>query len=47
LPYLEQPIPALLVPPAGQVTPPDVLATHSAWVKASKEIAPDVLSDTP
>ncbi|GKD85734.1 hypothetical protein Tco_1356888 [Tanacetum coccineum] len=39
LPYLEQPIPALLVPPAGQVTSPDVLATHSAWVKASKEIA--------
>nr|GEU82750.1 hypothetical protein [Tanacetum cinerariifolium] len=25
------------VPPAGQVTPPDVLATHSAWVKAQKE----------
>ncbi|GKA70430.1 hypothetical protein Tco_0776569 [Tanacetum coccineum] len=38
LPYLEQPIHALPVPPAGQVTPPDVLATHSAWVKASKEI---------
>ncbi|GJS62092.1 hypothetical protein Tco_0656876 [Tanacetum coccineum] len=39
LPFLEQPIPALPVPSAGQVTPPDVLATHSAWVKASKEIA--------
>ncbi|GJZ54403.1 zinc finger, CCHC-type containing protein [Tanacetum coccineum] len=26
------------VPPAGQVNPPDVLATHSAWVKASKKI---------
>ncbi|GJX53711.1 hypothetical protein Tco_0282080 [Tanacetum coccineum] len=38
LPYLEQPIPALLVPLAGQVTSPDVLATHSAWVKAWKEI---------
>ncbi|GJX50964.1 hypothetical protein Tco_0277809 [Tanacetum coccineum] len=39
LPFLEQPIPAMPVPPAGQVTPPDVLATHSAWVKAQKEIA--------
>ncbi|GJV08795.1 hypothetical protein Tco_1346451 [Tanacetum coccineum] len=38
LPYLEQPILALPVSPAGQVTPPDVLATHSAWVKAFKEI---------
>ncbi|GJT22375.1 hypothetical protein Tco_0892312 [Tanacetum coccineum] len=27
------------VPPAGQVLPPDVLNTHTAWVKASKEIA--------
>ncbi|GKA01831.1 retrotransposon protein, putative, ty1-copia subclass [Tanacetum coccineum] len=26
-------------PPAGQVTPPDVLTTHQAWVKAQKEIA--------
>nr|GEV89420.1 hypothetical protein [Tanacetum cinerariifolium] len=26
------------VPPAGQVLPPDVLNTHIAWVKASKEI---------
>ncbi|GKF50173.1 hypothetical protein Tco_0146640 [Tanacetum coccineum] len=39
LPYLDQPIPALPIPPAGQVTPPDVLATHSAWFKASKEIS--------
>nr|GEZ53103.1 hypothetical protein [Tanacetum cinerariifolium] len=39
LPFLEQPIPAMPVPPAGQVTPSDVLATHSAGVKAQKEIA--------
>ncbi|GJS21544.1 putative retrotransposon ty1-copia subclass protein [Tanacetum coccineum] len=39
LPLLEQPIPAMPVPPARQVLPPDVLATHSAWVKASKEIS--------
>ncbi|GJW26216.1 retrotransposon protein, putative, ty1-copia subclass [Tanacetum coccineum] len=38
LPYLEQPIPAMPVLPAGQVLPPDVLNTHTAWVKASKEI---------
>ncbi|GJS33429.1 hypothetical protein Tco_0531811 [Tanacetum coccineum] len=38
LPFLEQPIPAMPVLPAGQVLPPDVLNTHSAWVKASKEI---------
>ncbi|GJS73777.1 zinc finger, CCHC-type containing protein [Tanacetum coccineum] len=38
LPYLEQPIPAMPVPPAEQVLPPDVLNTHTAWVKASKEI---------
>ncbi|GJX14003.1 zinc finger, CCHC-type containing protein [Tanacetum coccineum] len=38
LPFLEQPIPAMLVPPARQVLPPDVLNTHTAWVKASKEI---------
>ncbi|GKE47486.1 hypothetical protein Tco_1478744 [Tanacetum coccineum] len=38
LPYLEQPIPAMPIPPAGQVLPPDVLATHTNWVKASKEI---------
>ncbi|GKF83661.1 hypothetical protein Tco_0248559, partial [Tanacetum coccineum] len=39
LPFLEQPIPVMPVPPARQVTPSDVLATHSAWVKAQKEIA--------
>ncbi|GKC58747.1 zinc finger, CCHC-type containing protein [Tanacetum coccineum] len=38
LPFLEQPIPAMLVPPAGQVLPSNVLNTHTAWVKASKEI---------
>ncbi|GJX01599.1 zinc finger, CCHC-type containing protein [Tanacetum coccineum] len=38
LPFLEQPIPTMPVPPAGQVLPPDVLHTHSAWVKALKEI---------
>ncbi|GKC67343.1 retrotransposon protein, putative, ty1-copia subclass [Tanacetum coccineum] len=38
LPFLEQPIPSMPVPPAGQVLPPDVLNTHTAWVKASKEI---------
>ncbi|GJZ47635.1 hypothetical protein Tco_0601467 [Tanacetum coccineum] len=39
LPFVEQPIPAMPVPPARQVLPPDVLNTHNAWVKASKEIA--------
>ncbi|GJS25050.1 zinc finger, CCHC-type containing protein [Tanacetum coccineum] len=38
LPFLEQPIPAMPVPPAGQVLPLNVLNTHTAWVKASKEI---------
>ncbi|GKC60847.1 zinc finger, CCHC-type containing protein, partial [Tanacetum coccineum] len=38
LPFLEQPIPALPVPAEGQVLPLDVLNTHTAWVKASKEI---------
>ncbi|GJT97353.1 retrotransposon protein, putative, ty1-copia subclass [Tanacetum coccineum] len=38
LPYLEQPIPAMPVPSAGQVLPLDVLNTHNAWVKASKKI---------
>nr|GEV85918.1 hypothetical protein [Tanacetum cinerariifolium] len=32
------PIPAMPVPHAGQVLPSDVLNTHTAWVKASKEI---------
>nr|GEU96562.1 hypothetical protein [Tanacetum cinerariifolium] len=39
LSYLEQPIHAMPVPLKGQVLPSDVLNTHSAWVKASKEIA--------
>nr|GEZ31397.1 hypothetical protein [Tanacetum cinerariifolium] len=39
LPYLEQPIPAMLVSPAGQVLHPDVLNTLTALVKALKEIA--------
>ncbi|GJZ20299.1 hypothetical protein Tco_0556889 [Tanacetum coccineum] len=39
LPFLEQPIPAIPVPAAGQVIPLDVHNTHTAWVKASKEIA--------
>ncbi|GKC54478.1 zinc finger, CCHC-type containing protein [Tanacetum coccineum] len=38
LPFLEQPIPAMPVPPEGQVLHLDVLNTHIAWVKASKEI---------
>nr|GEV78234.1 hypothetical protein [Tanacetum cinerariifolium] len=38
LPFLEQPIPAMPFPPAGQVLPLDVLNTHTAWVKAQKEI---------
>ncbi|GJX79323.1 hypothetical protein Tco_0327472 [Tanacetum coccineum] len=38
LPYLEQPIPTMPIPPAGQVLPSDVLTSHSNWVKASKEI---------
>ncbi|GJV66129.1 hypothetical protein Tco_1476957 [Tanacetum coccineum] len=36
--FLEQPIPAMPVPDEGQVRPPDVLNTHTTWVKASKEI---------
>nr|GEX18389.1 hypothetical protein [Tanacetum cinerariifolium] len=39
LPFLEQPIPTLLVPPAGQANPSDVVTPHQAWVKAQKEIA--------
>nr|GEU42438.1 hypothetical protein [Tanacetum cinerariifolium] len=39
LPFLEQPIPAMPVPAKGQVLPLDVLNTHTAWVKTSKEIA--------
>nr|GEV33754.1 retrotransposon protein, putative, Ty1-copia subclass [Tanacetum cinerariifolium] len=39
LPFLEQPIPVMPVPPTGQVLPSDVLNTHTAWVKALEEIA--------
>ncbi|GJZ67652.1 hypothetical protein Tco_0630892 [Tanacetum coccineum] len=46
LPFLEQPIPALLVPAKGQALPPDVLNTHTAWVKAQKEIAGLMLMTT-
>ncbi|GJX29675.1 retrotransposon protein, putative, ty1-copia subclass [Tanacetum coccineum] len=38
LPFLEQPILTLPVPPAGQVIPPDVVTMHQAWVKAQKRI---------
>nr|GEW15480.1 zinc finger, CCHC-type [Tanacetum cinerariifolium] len=37
--YLKQPIPSVPVAPAGQQVAPEILATHSAWVKGSKEIA--------
>ncbi|GKD00032.1 hypothetical protein Tco_1170306 [Tanacetum coccineum] len=37
LPFLEQPIPVLPVPPQGQANPPDVITKHQAWVKAQKE----------
>ncbi|GJZ33926.1 hypothetical protein Tco_0579362 [Tanacetum coccineum] len=30
LPFLEQPVPTLPVPPEGQAIPPDVVATHKA-----------------
>nr|GEU38864.1 zinc finger, CCHC-type [Tanacetum cinerariifolium] len=39
LPFLEQQIPAMPVLTARQVLPSDVLNTHTAWVKDSKEIA--------
>nr|GEX77741.1 hypothetical protein [Tanacetum cinerariifolium]GEX78059.1 hypothetical protein [Tanacetum cinerariifolium] len=39
LPFLEQPIPTLPVPPAGQANPLDDVTTHQAWVKTQKEIA--------
>nr|GEY02787.1 hypothetical protein [Tanacetum cinerariifolium] len=46
LPFLEQPIPTLLVPPAGQANPLDVVKTHQAWVTAHKEIADQELLQT-
>ncbi|GKC25145.1 retrotransposon protein, putative, ty1-copia subclass [Tanacetum coccineum] len=38
LTYLEHLIPAIPVPSPGQEFPPDVLAAHTTWVKASNEI---------
>ncbi|GJW48587.1 zinc finger, CCHC-type containing protein [Tanacetum coccineum] len=38
LPFMEQPIHVLPVPPEGQANPLDVVTTHQAWVKAQKEI---------
>ncbi|GJR43157.1 retrotransposon protein, putative, ty1-copia subclass [Tanacetum coccineum] len=38
LPFLEQPIPTLPVPPEGQANLLDVVTTHQAWVKTQKEI---------
>nr|GEY31190.1 zinc finger, CCHC-type [Tanacetum cinerariifolium] len=37
--YLEQPIPPVPVAPAGQHVAPEVLASHTTWIKGSKEIA--------
>nr|GEY87536.1 zinc finger, CCHC-type [Tanacetum cinerariifolium] len=37
--YLEQPIPPAPVAPVGQHVAPEILATHNAWIKGSKEIA--------
>nr|GFD36041.1 zinc finger, CCHC-type [Tanacetum cinerariifolium] len=37
--YLEQPIPPAPIVPAGQHVAPEILATHIAWIKGSKEIA--------
>ncbi|GKF81035.1 hypothetical protein Tco_0239637, partial [Tanacetum coccineum] len=38
LPYLEQPIPAMPIPPARQVLPPDVLNTHTAWARLQRKL---------
>ncbi|GJX72938.1 hypothetical protein Tco_0311533 [Tanacetum coccineum] len=38
LTYLEHPIPVVPVLAPGQAVDPDVLAAHTTWVKASKEI---------
>ncbi|GKD78332.1 hypothetical protein Tco_1340953 [Tanacetum coccineum] len=38
LPFPEQPIPVLPVPPQGQANPPDVITKHQAWVKADQEL---------
>nr|GEX02021.1 hypothetical protein [Tanacetum cinerariifolium] len=39
LPFMEQPILTLPVPPEGQAHPSDVVTTHQALVKAQKKIA--------
>ncbi|GKD81786.1 zinc finger, CCHC-type containing protein [Tanacetum coccineum] len=46
LTYLEHPIPAVPVPAPRKVFHPDVLAAHTTWVKASKEIAEHELLQT-
>nr|GFA32533.1 hypothetical protein [Tanacetum cinerariifolium] len=38
--YLEQLIPLASVAPAVQQVAPEILATHNAWIKGSKEITP-------
>ncbi|GJR49487.1 hypothetical protein Tco_1400008 [Tanacetum coccineum] len=38
LPFLEHPIPAMPVPPTGQVLPSDVLATHTAWSRLLRKL---------
>ncbi|GKE78709.1 zinc finger, CCHC-type containing protein, partial [Tanacetum coccineum] len=37
--YLEQPLPLALVAPEGQQVAPEIIASHNAWIKGSKEIA--------
>ncbi|GJU14696.1 hypothetical protein Tco_1142662 [Tanacetum coccineum] len=46
LTYLEHPIPVVPVPAPGQELPLNVLAAHTTWVKASKEIAEQELLQT-
>ncbi|GKB50828.1 zinc finger, CCHC-type containing protein [Tanacetum coccineum] len=36
--YLEQPLPPAPVAPEGQQVAPEIVATHTAWIKGSKEI---------
>ncbi|GKE86013.1 zinc finger, CCHC-type containing protein [Tanacetum coccineum] len=38
LPFLEQSIPAMLVPAEGQVLPSDVLNTHTAWLRLRRKL---------
>ncbi|GJZ03659.1 zinc finger, CCHC-type containing protein [Tanacetum coccineum] len=37
--YLEQPLPPALTSPEGEQVASEVIATHTAWIKGSKEIA--------